>query len=34
MIHGLLFFMAGVCVGFAWGWTTARRFPDDPSNWA
>jgi len=34
MIHGMLFFTAGVIVGFAWGLATGRRFPDDPTQWA
>ena len=30
MIPATFAFMAGVCVGFAWGWATGREYPNGP----
>jgi hypothetical protein len=30
MIPAFCFFLAGVCVGFAWGWFTGREDPNGP----
>ena len=31
LIPGTLFFMAGVILGFAWGWVTGREYPNGPN---
>ena len=30
MLPGAFFFMAGIVLGFAWGWVTCREYPNGP----
>ena len=30
MIPGTFFFMAGMVLGFVWGWTNGREYPHGP----